>query len=55
MVLIPVGEGGFPWLATALLEQIRSVDRRQLQERLGAVPPVRMAEVNQAYRRSLAV
>jgi mRNA interferase MazF len=54
-VLIAAGEGGLSRPSKALLDQIRSIDKRRLQKRLGAVPPVRMAEVDQAIRRSLAV
>lgn len=53
--LIPKGEGGFFQDSKALLDQIRSVDKRRLGKRLGAVSPEQMTTVDRAIRISLAV
>lgn len=54
-VLVPAGEGGLARASKVLLDQIRTVDRQRLQQRIGALTPGRMDEVNRAIRLSLAV
>jgi mRNA interferase MazF len=54
-VLIPVGEGSLPQTSKVLLSQIRSIDKRRLGGRVGALPPNRMKAVDEAIRTSLAV
>lgn len=52
-VRIPAGEGGLPRESKALCEQIRTVSRQRLGERLGELPPERLQEVRQALDRHL--
>ena len=47
-VLIPTGEGGLRVAGVVLLNQIRTVDRRRLIQRLGALKPETLKRVNQA-------
>ena len=54
-VVVPSGEGGLQHTSKVLLDQLRSVDKLRLRSRLGALPPERMLEVDQAIRVSLAV
>ena len=54
-VLIPASEGGISQASKVLLDQIRSIDKRRLKKRLGIIGSERMAEADQAIRRSLAV
>ncbi|MCS6842946.1 MAG: type II toxin-antitoxin system PemK/MazF family toxin [Caldilineales bacterium] len=54
-VLLSAGEGGLPRESKVLLDQIRTVDKRRLGEKLGVLSPERMQEVNRAIRLSLNV
>jgi len=54
-VLVVAGEGGIPRTSTILLNQIRTIDKRRLGRRLGALSAARMAEVDRAIRLSLVV
>ena len=54
-VLIPAGEGGLRIASVVLLNQIRTVDRRRLIQRLGALKPETLKRVNQALRISLGL
>jgi len=54
-VLVPAGEGGLDVTSKVLLDQIRSIDKRRLRRLIGALPPPRMGEVDQAIRLSLAI
>jgi mRNA interferase MazF len=54
-VLIADGEGGIPRASTVLLNQLRTVDKRRLGRRLGALSPDRMQQVDAAIRISLTV
>lgn len=52
-VLIPAGEGGLSQESKALCEQIRTLSRRRLGERLGQLPPERLNEIRLALDRHL--
>jgi mRNA interferase MazF len=52
-VKIPAGEGGLPRESKALCEQIRTVSRQRLGQRLGELAPERLREVRQALDRHL--
>jgi len=54
-VPIPGGEGGLGRTSRVLLNQIRTVDKRRLENRMGALSQVRMRQVDAAIRISLAV
>ena len=54
-VLVPSGQGGLPATSKVTLDQIRSVDKRRLGRRIGALPSGVMQAVDQAIRVSLAV
>ena len=54
-VLVPAGEGGLPQRSKIVLDQIRTVDKRRLGQRIGALSAARMLEVDTAIRLSLAV
>lgn len=54
-VLVPAGEAGLNRASKVLTSQIRTVDKRRLGERLGALSSERTAAVDQAIRLSLAV
>ena len=54
-VLVPAGEGGLPHTSKVVLDQIRTVDKKRLGGRIGALSPERMLEVHRAIRLSLAV
>lgn len=54
-VLVPAGEGGLDRTSKVVLDQIRTVDKRRLRDRIGALPPEGMLEVDRAIRLSLAV
>jgi len=53
--LIPAGEAGLAHHSKVLLDQIRSVDKARLRERIGALSSDRMLDVDRAIRLSLAV
>jgi mRNA interferase MazF len=52
-VRIPAGEGGIPSESKALCEQIRTVSRERLRERLGSLPPDRLEEIRAALDRHI--
>ena len=52
-VLIPAGEGGLGRDSKALCEQIRTVSRTLLRERLGTLDAQRVDEIRQALDRHL--
>lgn len=52
-VRIPAGEGGLPHESKALCEQIRTVSRERVGQRLGELPPIRLREIRQALDRHL--
>ncbi len=54
-VLIPTGEGGLPQPSKAVLDQIRTIDKRRLGRQIGTLAPACMREIDRAIRRSLAV
>lgn len=54
-VLLPAGEAGLSKASKVLLDQIRTVDKQRLNNRIGVLTSERMEEVNRAIRRSLAV
>jgi len=54
-VLIMAGEGSLSGKRKVLLDQIRTVDKRRLGDRIGPLPDQRILEVDQAIRLSLAV
>ena len=54
-VLVEAGEGGLAQRSKVLLDQIRSIDKRRVGRRLGAISPERMQQVDAAIRLSLAV
>ncbi|MBI3979234.1 MAG: type II toxin-antitoxin system PemK/MazF family toxin [Chloroflexi bacterium] len=53
--LVPAGEGGLTHASKVLLDQIRTIDKQRLGQRLGVLPAERMLEVDRAIRLSLAV
>lgn len=54
-VRLEVGEAGLPQRSKVLLDQIRTVDKSRLGNRIGVLSPERMEAVNRAIRLSLAV
>lgn len=54
-VLVAQPEGGLSVDSVVLLNQIRSIDRRRLTKRLGAVRPATMAKVDRAMEISLGL
>ena len=52
-VRIPTGEGGLRDESKALCEQIRTVSRERIGERIGALPPERLGEIRAALDRHL--
>lgn len=52
-VLIPAGEGGMELKSKALCEQIRTVSRQRLGQRLGSLGKERLREIRQALDRHL--
>ena len=54
-VKVEVGEGGGAQPGKILLDQIRTVDKARLGNRIGQLPAARIEEVNRAIRLSLAV
>ena len=46
---------GLPRDSVVLLEQIRTIDKRRLRERIGSLPPEIMEKVSEAVRVSLGV
>jgi mRNA interferase MazF len=54
-VAMPVGEAGLDRDSMILLDQIRTVDKRRLGRRIGALSKARIVELDRAIRISLAV
>ena len=54
-VLLATGEAGLGKSSKVLLDQIRTVDKRRLEGRLGTLSAERMAEVDIAVLRSLGI
>jgi mRNA interferase MazF len=54
-VSVPAGDGGLTDASKVLLDQIRTVDKRRLGRRIGALPTEAMRAVNRAIRLSVAV
>ena len=52
-VELPAGEYNLPKNSVALLEQIRTLDKRRLQEKVTTLSPAKMKEVNKALLISL--
>lgn len=52
-VRIPAGEGGLRQTSKVLCEQIRTVSRQRLGQRLGELPPERLNEIREALDRHL--
>lgn len=52
-VRIPAGEAGLDRESKALCEQIRTLSRSRLRERLGQLPPRRLEEIRAALDRHL--
>ena len=52
-VLIPAGEGGLERESKALCEQIRTLSRKRLRDRLGRLPLQRLEEIRAALDRHL--
>jgi mRNA interferase MazF len=52
-VAIPAGEGGLERESKALCEQIRTLSRERLLQRLGGLPPQRLTEIRAALDRHL--
>lgn len=52
-VLIPAGEAGLRHASKALCEQIRTVSRQRIGDRLGTLAPERLQEVRVALDRHL--
>ena len=50
---LPAEEYNLPKNSVALLEQIRTLDKRRLQERITMLSPVKMREINKALLISL--
>lgn len=54
-VSVPANEGGLSKDSVILCEQIRTIDKRRIFERLGSLSPSRMREVDLALKRSLGL
>lgn len=54
-VVLKKGDGGLRHPSMINLAQILTLDKARLRERMGALPPERMAQVNEAIRISLDV
>ena len=54
-VLLAVGEGGMNVGSVVLLNQIRSIDKRRLTTRLGALRPLTMEKIDRALSISLGL
>lgn len=50
---LPIGEYGLAKESVILLEQIRTLDKRRLKERIGSLPDITMARVDKAILISL--
>ena len=54
-VLLPAGEGGVERLSKVLANQVRTIDKRRLGDRIGILHAGRMVEVDGAIRVALGV
>ena len=54
-VFIPSGQAGLERASKALLNQIRTLDKRRLGRRIGALPADRMPHVDRSIRVTLSV
>ena len=54
-VRLNAGDGGLAQVSKVLLDQIRTVDKSRLGNRIGGLTAVRMEEINRAIKLSLAV
>ena len=54
-VNVPAGDTGLQKDSVVLAEQIRTLDKRRLRERIGSLPPEIMEQVGEALRISLAM
>ena len=54
-VLVPAGEAGLPQPSKALCEQVRTLSRRRLTERIGSLPEERLGQIREALDRHLWV
>lgn len=54
-VPLPAGTGGLSRDSIVLAEQMRTLDKRRLRERIGALPAQSMAQVERAIIASLAL
>jgi mRNA interferase MazF len=52
---VTVSSSGLARPSVVLAEQIRTLDKKRLKERIGSLPPEVMERVNQAMRVSLAI
>ena len=52
-VAVPEGMSGLPQNSVVLLEQIRTIDKQRLKEKIGELPALMMARVNEALLVSL--
>jgi mRNA interferase MazF len=52
-ILVPAGEGGLERDSKVLCEQIRTLSRQRLVQRLGNLPPQRLEEIRTALDRHL--
>ena len=53
--LLPAEETGLPRDSKAKVNQIRTIDKRRLQKKIGLVPAVRLDEIKQAVKIHLAI
>jgi len=54
-VLLPSGENGLARDSVALAEQLRTLDKRRLREKIGALTPEQMERITTALRISLGL
>ena len=54
-VLVREGDAGLSRTSKIVLDQIRTLDKRRLGDKLGALPPGVMVEVDRAILRSLGI
>ena len=52
-IAVPEGTCGLPQNSVVLLEQIRTIDKQRLTEKIGELPALMMARVNEALLVSL--
>ena len=52
-IAVPEGTCGLPQNSVVLLEQIRTIDKQRLKEKIGELPALMMARVNEALLVSL--